>query len=148
MTIGSVKNTTLHIRLLAVLSALLLALCVGMLSGCGGSGAQSSSAAEQVQVTVSVDFTEAEGTVETTEVAVDAGSSVLDATAAANFELDVQDSQYGKFVNAINGVATGDHGEMSGWLVAVNGEDLAVSADAQEVADGDQIAWRYVTSFE
>ena len=155
MTIGAVKNTTLQTRLLAVLSALLLALCIGMLAGCGGSGGQSSSAAaessssaDQVHATVAVDFTEAEGKVETVEVAVDAGSSVLDATVAANFELDVQDSQYGKFVNAINGVATGDHGDMSGWLVAVNGEDLTVSADAQEVAEGDEIAWRYVTSFE
>ena len=157
MTTGSNNSTRIQNRLLATIAALLLALSVGMLAGCGNNNAASSAAqdsssaavqAEQVNVLVSVDLTAADGKVETVEASVPAGSSVLDATQATTFMLDVQDSQYGKYVNAINGVATGDHGEQSGWLVAVNGKDLAVSADAQEVVEGDKIEWRYVTSFE
>ena len=164
MSIGS-ENTRVstQTRLAAMLAAVLLALCVGMLGGCGNNDAASSSAAqapassstaaasesaETLHVTVSIDLTAADGKVETAEVSVPAGATVLEATQATSFELDVQDSQYGKYVNAINGVATGDHGDQSGWLVAVNGEDLMVSADAQEVADGDKVEWRYVTSFE
>jgi hypothetical protein len=156
-------TTTMQNRLLAILAAAALVLGISMLGGCGNNNAASSSAAqasassstaatsetsEQLSVTVSVDLTAADGKVETAEVSVPAGATVLEATEATSFELDVQDSQYGKFVNAINGVATGDHGDQSGWLVAVNGEDLAVSADAQEVKDGDKIEWRYVTTFE
>ena len=157
MNIGSATAfESTKTRLLAFVAALLLAFSLCMLAGCGDGGSASSSAAsdsasqaaEQVNVKVSIDLTAADGKVETAEVSVPAGSTVLDATEATDFELDVQDSQYGKFVNAINGVATGDKGETSGWLVAVNGEDLAVSADQQEVAEGDEVAWRYVTSFE
>ena len=158
MTTGFANtHTTAQNRLLAILAAILLAFSIGTLAGCGNDNAASSSAqdasssaaqAEQVNVTVSIDLTAADGKVETAEVSVPAGSTVLDATQATSFELDVQDSQYGKYVNAINGVATGDHGDQSGWLVAVNGEDLAVSADAQEVAEGDKVEWRYVTTFE
>lgn len=158
MTISSTNtHSNVQTRVLAILAALALAFSIGTLAGCGNNDAASSSAsadsastaaAEQINVTVSVDFTVADGKVETAEVSVPAGSNVLEATQATAFQLDVQDSQYGKFVNAINGVATGDHGDQSGWLVAVNGEDLAVSADAQEVAEGDKIEWRYVTSFE
>lgn len=158
MTISSTNtHSNVQTRMLAILAALALAFSIGTLAGCGNNDAASSSAsadsastaaAEQINVTVSVDFTAADGKVETAEASVPAGSNVLEATQATAFQLDVQDSQYGKFVNAINGVATGDHGDQSGWLVAVNGEDLAVSADAQEVAEGDKIEWRYVTSFE
>ena len=158
MTISSTNtHSNVQTRVFAILAALALAFSIGTLAGCGNNDAASSSAsadsastaaAEQINVTVSVDFTAADGKVETAEVSVPAGSNVLEATQATAFQLDVQDSQYGKFVNAINGVATGDHGDQSGWLVAVNGEDLAVSADAQEVAEGDKIEWRYVTSFE
>lgn len=157
MFASSANHVSIKSRMLAVFAAMLLALSVGMLAGCGNGAAASSSAAqdaasstqaEQVKVTVSVDFTAADGKVETAEASVPAGASVLEATQATSFELDVQDSQYGKFVNAINGVATGSHGDQSGWLVAVNGKDLEVSADQQQVAEGDSIEWRFVTSFE
>ena len=157
MNIGAqITHSTMCSRLLALFAAMLLALSLGALVGCADNGAASSSAqdgassqaAEQVDVSVSIDLTAADGDVETVEVSVPAGSTVLDATQATGFTMDVQDSDYGKFVNAINGVATGDHGDTSGWLVALNGEDLAVAADKQEVSAGDEIAWRYVTSFE
>ena len=151
------RITTVRMRITALFAALMLALCAGMLAGCADNNAASSSSADaaatasadtQVKASVSIDTTSIQGEVRTIEVTVDAGGTVLDALEATGLELDVQDSQYGKFVNAIDGVATGDNGDMSGWLVAVNGQDLAVSADAQEVADGDAITWTYVTTFE
>ena len=104
--------------------------------------------AESLQVTVSIDAAEGEGELTETAVELAEGATVLDALLATGTDVDVQDSQYGKYVNAIGGIASGDFGSMSGWLVALNGEDLMVSADQQEVADGDAVAWRYVTTFE
>lgn len=156
MHIGSNASAiNMQHRVFAVITAALLALSLGMLAGCDNGGGASSSqsaassqAAEQISVKVTIDLTEADGKAETTEVSVPVGASVLEATQAIGLEMDIQDSDYGKYVNAINGVASGDYGATSGWLVALNGEDLAVSADNQEVSAGDEIIWRYVTKFE
>ena len=164
MTIGS-ENTriTTSTRLFALIAALVLAFSVGTLTGCGDNSStassstatasqsastSSSSDAAQIAVTVSIDTTAAEGDVKNIEVKLDSDASVLDALETTELTLDVQDSSYGKYVNAIDGLAAGDKGDQSGWMYSVNGEMGAVSAGEQTVADGDTVTWQYVTSFE
>lgn len=75
------------------------------------------------------------------DVVVAEGATVLDALKAAELELDIQNSQYGAFVAAINGLA----GEgMKGWTYTVNGEKIPTSADATPLKQGDVVKWVYV----
>lgn len=147
---------------------LTLALIVGALGGCTqtvettdtGSAAGSVAAAapagsattgdaasddQQIAVQVVVNSNAADGSVSydgTVELAE--GATVLDAIEATGLELDVQDSEYGAFVNAIGGLATGDAGDASGWGYDLNGEMVMESADVATVADGDVLTWTYL----
>ena len=49
----------------------------------------------------------------------------------------------GNLIDSINGLATGDGGEMSGWLFTINGEFPTESADQVVVNDGDKIAFLF-----
>ena len=150
-------------RLLASL-VLALALAVGVLGGCtqttastddGSAVAAPAGSAStdvpavsddaQISVQVVVDSSAADGSVSydgTVELAE--GATVLDAIEATGLELDVQDSDYGAFVNAIDGLATGDAGDSSGWGYDLNGEMVMESADVATVADGDVLTWTYL----
>ena len=66
---------------------------------------------------------------------------MLDALEQTGLTLDVQDSQYGKFVNSINGLGTEGS---KGWIYTVNDEQIQVSADKQELKDGDKLVWSYI----
>lgn len=145
---------------------LALALAVGCLGGCtqttastdsgstaaatapAGSASTGSAAVsddQQIAVQVVVDSSAADGSVSfdgTVELAE--GATVLDAIEATGLELDVQDSEYGAFVNAIGGLATGDAGDASGWGYDLNGEMVMDSADVATVADGDVLTWTYL----
>ena len=147
------------VRALAASAVLVLALAVG---GCtqtvapatgsdaGSAAAQAGSAAQsaddaQITVQVTVDSSAADGSVSfdgTVELAEDA--TVLDALKATGLTLDVQDSEYGAFVNAIDGLATGAFGDASGWGYDINGEMVMDSADVATVSDGDVVAWTYL----
>lgn len=72
------------------------------------------------------------------------GATIYDALVASGVNITSSDSSYGKYVSAINGLAAGDQGEMSGWIFTLNGEDVMVSADQQELADGDSIAFNFI----
>lgn len=147
------------VRALAASAVLVLALAVG---GCtqtvapatgsdaGSAAVQAGSAAAtaddaQITVQVTVDSSAADSSVSfdgTVELAEDA--TVLDALKATGLTLDVQDSEYGAFVNAIDGLATGAFGDASGWGYDINGEMVMDSADVATVADGDVVAWTYL----
>lgn len=147
------------VRALAASAVLVLALAVG---GCtqtvapatgsdaGSAAVQAGSAAAtaddaQITVQVTVDSSAADGSVSfdgTVELAEDA--TVLDALKATGLTLDVQDSEYGAFVNAIDGLATGAFGDASGWGYDINDEMVMDSADVATVADGDVVAWTYL----
>lgn len=147
------------VRALAASAVLVLSLAVG---GCtqtvapatgsdaGSAAVQAGSAAAtaddaQITVQVTVDSSAADGSVSfdgTVELAEDA--TVLDALKATGLTLDVQDSEYGAFVNAIDGLATGAFGDASGWGYDINGEMVMDSADVATVADGDVVAWTYL----
>ena len=152
-------------RRVAAALMLVLALTVGCLGGCtqttastdsgsaaatapAGSASTGSAAAsddQQIAVQVVVDSSAADGSVTfdgTVELAE--GATVLDAIEATGLELDVQDSEYGAFVNAIGGLATGDAGDASGWGYDLTGEMVMESADVATVADGDVLTWTYL----
>ena len=74
-------------------------------------------AAEDIVVPVSITMPERAGAEpKTIEVTVPDGATVLQATEAAGWDVQVEDSDYGKFVTSINGIANGSEGEASGWV--------------------------------
>ena len=80
-------------------------------------------AVEDIVVPVSITMPESAGAEpKTIEVTVVDGSTVLQATEAAGWDVQVEDSDYGKFVTSINGIANGSEGEASGWVYTVNDE--------------------------
>lgn len=101
--------------------------------------------AEMIEVKVVVDSSAADGSVSFDgAVEVPEGATVLDALKATGLELDVQDSEYGAFVNAINGLGTGDFGDASGWGYDLNGEMVMESADVATVSANDTLTWTYL----
>lgn len=100
---------------------------------------------QAISVEVVVDSSAADGSVSYTgTVELEDGATVLDALKATGLETDVQDSQYGAFVNAIDGLTTGAFGDASGWGYDINGEMVMDSADVATVSDGDVVTWTYL----
>lgn len=113
--------------------------------GAGSSaGSSKESVSSAITVTVSVDATLGGGRSSSAKVAVPAGSSVLDALAAAGYSVDAQSSQYGPYVAGISGIEASSASK-HGWVYAVNGSEPSCSAAYYEVGDGDRIAWTYVS---
>lgn len=144
------------VKALRVFAAFALAatLCMGALAGCtGGNDSAGQSGADQsvaqsapedaVSVTVENGITGdtlASGVVELPE-----GATALEALQALPVEVTVEDSQYGAYVSAIDGVA----GEgMQGWTFTVNGEMPPVSAGESVVEPGDAVVWSYIDMSE
>ena len=92
----------------------------------------------KVSISITIDTTGANGTIMRT--AYDAVVQVMGADA-----VNAQDSQYGKNVTAIGGVAQGEHGSGSGWMYDINGTLESVSSDQYMLTDGDALVWFYVT---
>ena len=158
----SLSRTPRHLLATLVLA---LALTVGALGGCtqtttstdDGSAAAAATAGsaatetpassddEQITVQVTVDSNTRSSVVSYEgSVVLPKDATVLDAIEATGLELDVQDSEYGAFVNAIGGLATGDAGDASGWGYDLNGEMVMESADVATVSDGDVLTWTYL----
>ena len=74
------------------------------------------------------------------------GATVYDALAASGIGFNAESSAYGIYISAIGGLAEKEHGSGSGWKYFVNGAFVPVSCSACTLADGDYIAWTYVTS--
>lgn len=142
-------------RAFALTAALVLALVLG---ACGGTPASTTddsgdsapvgTVKEQegsIDVTVTIDGSAAEVEPLTSELSLDEGATVYDALVATGADVNAQDSQYGMYVAGINGLASGDHGDMSGWLFAVNGETPSEGASKVELKDGDVVTWTYTT---
>ena len=141
-------------RIGAVATALALALsfaaCSATKSDTTSSGTSSETTQEQqatVSATVEIDATAADGESTTYDVEVEEGSTVYDALVATGVDVNASDSDYGMYVMGIDGLASGDYGDMSGWMFEVNGEMAEVSCSELEVSDGDQIVWIYVTEY-
>ena len=54
-------------------------------------------------------------------------------------------SEYGIYVEGINGKFEFDEGPESGWLYSVNGSTPNVSASKYSVKKGDKVKWYYTT---
>ena len=153
MTKRNPIEKSLLTRLAAGAAAFALALTV---AACGGTpatgyGDASADAGQEQQATVSasvtIDATAGEGESTTVDVDVPEGSTVYDALVATGADVNASDSDYGMYVQGINGLAGGDFGDMSGWMFEVNGKMAEVGCSQLEVADGDAITWTYVTEF-
>lgn len=82
-----------------------------------------------------------------TEITAENGATACDVLKAAcekaGIELDVQDSQYGKYVNAVSGIGSGDCGGYSGWLYSVNGESPNTGIGEYVLNSGDKLTLSY-----
>ena len=149
-----VKRTTILSLLVALVLACAVAGCSGAPtatdSGSAASAGSQPVAAEAAKMTVAVtvDSSAADGSVSFDgEVELDEGATAYDALVATGLSINASDSQYGKYVEGIGGIAAGDHGDMSGWMFDVNGEEAQSSCDQITLSEGDTVAFRYVTSF-
>ena len=99
-------------------------------------------AAEDIVVPVSITMPESAGA-KTIEVTVADGSTVLQATEAAGWDVQVENSDYGKFVTSINGIANGSEGDASGWVYTVNDEQVMEACDVRQLTAGDSVQWSF-----
>lgn len=101
-------------------------------------------AAEDIVVPVSITMPESVGAEpKTIEVTVADGSTVLQATEAAGWDVQVENSDYGKFVTSINGIANGSEGDASGWVYTVNDEQVMEACDVRQLTAGDSVQWSF-----
>lgn len=101
-------------------------------------------AAEDIVVPVSITMPESAGAEpKTIEVTVSDGSTVLQATEAAGWDVQVENSDYGKFVTSINGIANGSEGDASGWVYTVNDEQVMEACDVRQLTAGDSVQWSF-----
>lgn len=101
-------------------------------------------AAEDIVVPVSLTMPESAGAEpKTIEVTVADGSTVLQATEAAGWDVQVENSDYGKFVTSINGIANGSEGDASGWVYTVNDEQVMEACDVHQLTAGDSVQWSF-----
>lgn len=141
-------------RLGAAFAALVLV--VGLVA-CGaapatdGAADSGTDAAQEQQatiaVTVEIDATAGEGESTTADVELPEKATVYDALVATGVDVNASDSDYGMYVQGIDGLAGGDFGDMSGWMFEVNGEMAEVGCSQYELSDGDVVTWTYVTEF-
>lgn len=154
----SKKNSTVEKNLLTRLGAAFAALVLAVgLAACGVAPATDGSTAsgadepqEQqatISVTVEIDATAGEGESTTADVDLPEGATVYDALVATGADVNATDSDYGMYVQGINGLAGGDFGDMSGWMFEVNGEMAEVGCSQYELKAGDVVTWTYVTEF-
>lgn len=101
-------------------------------------------AAEDIVVPVSITMPESAGAEpKTIEVTVADGSTVLQAMEAAGWDVQVENSDYGKFVTSINGIANGSEGDASGWVYTVNDEQVMEACDVRQLTAGDSVQWSF-----
>lgn len=70
------------------------------------------------------------------------GATAYDALLALGVGVNAENTQYGVYVTAINGVAADAN---HGWTYTVNGVMPNVSAGGYTLSDGDSVVWTYVT---
>lgn len=145
----NLSRRTFLSRLVGGVAACALALAV---AACGAAPAASGDVSDAedwsaIAVTVEIDATAGEGEATSAEVELDEGATVYDALVATGVDVNASDSDYGMYVQGIDGLAGGDFGDMSGWMFEVNGEMAEVGCSQYELSDGDVVTWTYVTEF-
>lgn len=130
------------------------------LAGCGSNAPASSSAAstqgssaaaaasQQAEqpgelIETKATITDADGNTTSYTVQIPAADAtalaVLEATDA---EVTTEDSQYGTYITAINGIAAEGN---SGWVYTVNGEQVMEAVNACSVVAGDTVEFSFIT---
>lgn len=129
------------------------------LAGCGSNAPASSSAAstqgsssaaasQQADqpgelIETKATITDADGNTTSYTVQIPAADAtalaVLEATDA---EVATENSQYGTYITAINGIAAEGN---SGWVYTVNGEQVMDAVDVCPVAAGDTVEFSFIT---
>lgn len=131
------------------------------LAGCGSNAPASSSAASaqgssSAAATASQQADQPGELIETKATITDADGnttsytvqiSAADATAlavleATDAEVATENSQYGTYITAINGIAAEGN---SGWVYTVNGEQVMEAVDVCPVAAGDTVEFSFIT---
>ena len=116
----------------------MLAMCV-----CAGCKKKSDGAADQVEVTISyVAGTDQLAPTVSTTVKVAADATVYDALLATGYEIDAEDTQYGKYVHGINGVMDSAN---TGWVYTENDNEVMEGADAHKVVPGAVYLWTLIS---
>ena len=114
--------------------------------GAKAADAEGDAAADAAESKVTVSGTMPEGasaSSESAEVSIPAEGTVYDALMATGWDVKAEDSDYGKYVTSINGIANGSEGEMSGWVFTVNNEQVMEGCDVCKLADGDTVEWTF-----
>lgn len=131
------------------------------LAGCGSNapasssaastqGSSSSAAAASQQAEQPGELIEAKATItdadgNTTSYTVQipaADATALAVLEATDAEVTTEDSQYGTYITAINGIAAEGN---SGWVYTVNGEQVMEAVDACSVVAGDTVEFSFIT---
>ena len=152
-TPGSTAGKGWPTRIAALVAALVVAVAIGACSTTTSSDATDSSAdaAQEQQaaltVTVEIDGTAADVDAVSADVELDEGATAYDALVEAADDVNASETDYGMYVQGINGLAGGDHGDMSGWLYYVNGEMADVGCSEYVLEDGDVVSWVYTTDY-
>lgn len=142
-------TASLRKALACALAAALVSLAA--LSGCsspsateGSSAPSSSQEAQSSEMSVAVTVTSPGGNDQVAyagDLSLPAGATALDALQATGLAVTVTDSEYGAFVEAVEGLANEG---MKGWTYTINGEQVQVSAGKAELAAGDAVEWSYI----
>ena len=131
------------------------------LAGCGSNapasssaastqGSSSSAAAASQQAEQPGELIEAKATItdadgNTTSYTVQipaADATALAVLEATDAEVTTEDSQYGTYITAINGIAAEGN---SGWVYTVNGEQVMEAVDACSVVADDTVEFSFIT---
>ncbi len=99
-------------------------------------------------VSISIIGPEDVGTIlETTEVDLEEGDTVLDILKQVTKENNIQMEYGGKkssvYIKGIDNIYEFDKGPESGWILRVNGETISSSSGSYKLNDGDKIEWLY-----
>lgn len=130
--------------LLAFIMSAMIALpaCTSSDEGAGDAAGTEQQAAA-IEATVAVAANEEAGiAAQEAPVSLAEGATAYDALETCGIDFVASDSEYGKFVESVAGVAGTDS---TGWVYTVNGESPTVGCDAYVLAPGDVVEWSLIS---
>ena len=105
-------------------------------------------AADEVSYTMTIDASDADkGLLFEGIGTAKKGATVYDVLIDTELDLSVITSSGSTYVDGIADVVASEVGPNAGWLFTVNGESPNVGADAYQIADGDEIVWKFTSDF-
>ena len=105
-------------------------------------------AADEVSYTMTIDASDADkGLLFEGIGTAKKGATVYDVLIDTGLDLSVITSSGSTYVDGIADVVASEVGPNAGWLFTVNGESPNVGADAYQIADGDEIVWKFTSDF-